>query len=136
MPSTSIGSIIGGITGLGVRDPISGAVNQSMGPVILKRHDRLPALTVQLFGCPVDPSGGTVKFLMRAKGSGTAKVNAAASFVGTPTVSNCVVTYGWQAADVDTSGEFEAEFELTVGGITTTFPNTGYLGITIMDDIA
>ena len=40
-------------------------------------------------------------------------------------------------ADVDTAGEFEAEFELTTaGGTTVTFPNMGYLGVTILEDIA
>lgn len=134
---TSVIGIRGGTTGLAVIDPNSGAVIQGMGPVVLKRHDRQPALTVQLGGCPVDPSGGSVKFLMRAKGGSTAKVNASASFVGTPTASNLFVTYAWQAADVDTAGEFEAEFELTTaGGTTVTFPNMGYLGVTILEDIA
>ena len=115
---TSVIGIRGGTTGLAVIDPNSGAVIQGMGPVVLKRHDRQPALTVQLGGCPVDPSGGSVKFLMRAKGGSTAKVNASASFVGTPTASNLFVTYAWQAADVDTCLLLGAGFPFWLGGIT------------------
>lgn len=126
-------------TGLARLDLVSGSVTTLTawsGPIFLKRNDRAPSLIVQLLNVPVDPSGATVKFLMRPKGGTTPKVNASASFVGSPTITSCVVKYDWQAADVDTSGEFEAEFEMTVGGLKTTFPNTGFVGVSIVDDIA
>jgi hypothetical protein len=101
----------------------------------LKRGDRLPSLSATLQtvdGVAVDLTGGTVRFLMRRRGQ-VAKVNAAAVVVVAATGS---VRYDWAAADVDTAGDFEGEFEFkTATGLRETFPNDGPFAVIIAPDI-
>lgn len=101
----------------------------------IKRGDTAPALLYQL--APVlDLTGCTVVFNMRPKGSTTAKVSrGAASVYGTAT--NGQVRYDWASGDTDTSGYFEGEFEVTLtDGSIETYPNYGYIPITVTEDIA
>ena len=103
----------------------------------IKENDTSPVLEVTLQdsdGDAVDVTGATVRFHMRAIGSTTAKVNAAATIV---TAASGVVRYTWQTGDTDTIGEFEGEFQVTFGGgAVQSFPNDGWLRISILDDIA
>ena len=46
------------------------------------------------------------------------------------------VKYVWQTGDTDTAGTFQGEFEVTyTSGEIETFPNDGYIGIEVLDDI-
>lgn len=101
----------------------------------LKRGDSSPSLVYALTPASVVLTGATVRFNMRLAGGAT-KVSRAAAVVvtatGTPTVR-----YDWNAADVDTAGFYEAEFEVTyAGGAVETFPNSDFIRVQIAGDIA
>lgn len=105
-----------------------------MADIVLKKGDRLPVVkaTLKDVNGAVDLTGTTVKFIMR--NGGVVKINAAAviesAVAGT-------VKYEWALADVDTAGQFRAEFEVTDGtGKKLTFPNDRYLSVEILEDIA
>lgn len=66
-------------------------------------------------GTPVDLTGATVTFKMRALNSTTLKVNTAATVV---TPSAGTVRYDWASADVDTAGQFLVWWVVTIGGKT------------------
>jgi len=47
-----------------------------------------------------------------------------------------LVRYNWTAADTDTVGSYQAEFEVTYADASIeTFPNDGYIRVEIIDDI-
>jgi hypothetical protein len=101
----------------------------------LKRGDTSPSLVYALTPTGVVLTGATVRFNMRLAG-GAVKVSRAAAVIvtetGTPTVR-----YDWQAANVDTAGFYEAEFEVTyAGGAVETFPNADFIAVQIGGDIA
>ena len=101
----------------------------------LKRGDTSPSLLYSLDPPTIDLTAATVRFNMRDS-SGAVKINRAAAVVvtatGTPTVR-----YDWQAADTDTAGFFEAEFEVTYsGGAVETCPNDSFIRVSITGDIA
>ena len=75
---------------------------------------RLPSITgtITVDGDAVDLTGKTVTFKMRAVGSATLKVSAAASIV-TPPGSDGAVRYDWGATDLDTAGDYLAWWEVT-----------------------
>lgn len=103
----------------------------------IKQNDTLPAISAQLVdadGTVPDITGATVKFIMRLTSGGAAKVDASATIV---TAATANVKYGWIGADTDTVGDYEGEFEVTLatGGIQT-YPNSKYIPIKVMDDIA
>lgn len=103
-----------------------------------KRHDTAPTLQVALTdGSGNKPPGtlvgGSVKFIMRATGSSVPKVNATASI---DDATNWLVSYSPIAADTDTSGDYQAEFQVTYASTKKqTFPDPDYLLITITDDL-
>lgn len=75
-----------------------------------------------------------VDFHMKDPRADTAKVDAAGSI---DDAANGKVSYQWVASDVDTEGEYEAEFEVTWSdGDTETFPKDGYLDLKILDTLA
>jgi hypothetical protein len=97
----------------------------------LKVGDTSPALKCSVLPKTVDLTGATVQFSMRASPGGAIKVNKAAAAVVTATV-NPAVSYDWQAANVDTEGEFDAEFLVTYpGGKKETFPNSEFIKVII-----
>lgn len=108
-----------------------------MATFYIKQNDTSPALGATLKdgdGNAVDLSGATVRFHMRARGATTAKVDAAATVTGASTGE---VSYAWIAADTDTAGKFQAEFEVTYADTTVeTFPNNGYITVDIDGDLA
>jgi hypothetical protein len=80
--------------------------------------NRNPSITETITtagGTPVDLTGATVAFKMRAVGSATLKVNAAATIVS-PTLGQ--VRYDWAAIDVDTAGQYLVWWTVTVGSNT------------------
>lgn len=103
----------------------------------IKQNDTSPALQVTLKdanGSAIDLSASTVRFHMREIGATTAKVDASATVAD---ADNGIVYYSWSAADTDTMGSFEAEFEVTfAGGEVESFPNNRFIQVEITDDIA
>lgn len=103
----------------------------------IKQNDTSPALQATLkdgLGAVVDLTGASIRFHMRKTGDTTAKVDAAAVIEN---ADNGLVYYSWVAADTDTIGSYEAEFEVTfTGGEIETFPNNRFIEVEITDDIA
>lgn len=66
------------------------------------------------------PAGATVTFSMRAVGSSTLKVSAAAATVVSEPLNQ--VRYDWAAADVDTAGDYLGWFTVTISGQTEDTP--------------
>lgn len=62
---------------------------------------------------PLDITGSTVTFNMRESFSDTVKVSSAGSIVD---ATKGQISYEWQAADVDTQGEYKAWWELDLFG--------------------
>lgn len=102
----------------------------------IKQNDTVPSLRAALengSGDAVDLTGATCQFHMRPLGSTTITVDASAQIV---TEATGIVQYNWIAADTDTVGSYQAEFEVTYSdGTIETFPNNGYIRVEITDDI-
>lgn len=59
-----------------------------------------------------------------------------AASVVSPATSG-IVQYAWSGSDTATAGMYSAEFEITFGdGKIETFPNSDYIRVEILDDIA
>lgn len=102
-----------------------------MATFSIKRNDTSPALEYTL-SPEVDLTAASVRFHMRLRGGAT-KVDAAATIV---TVNPGVVRYDFVAANTDTAGIYDAEFEITYSDSTLeTFPNVGYIAVKIDADI-
>ena len=103
----------------------------------IKQNDTSPAMLATLKDAddnPVDLTGASIRFHMRKVGSTTVKVDADATIVDD---DGGQVRYTWVAADTDTVGAYQAEFEVTfTGGGIETFPNNGFILVEITDDIA
>ncbi len=103
----------------------------------IKQNDTAPSLRANLKqgdNDPIDLSNATVRFHMRAVGSSYAVVDKDAVVAN---AGSGIVQYNWEQADTATVGEYQAEFEVTYpGGEVETFPNGGFLGVTVTDDIA
>jgi hypothetical protein len=71
---------------------------------------------------------------MRKLGESSAKVDAAAAVTGATTGD---IQYTWIGANTDTVGSYEGEIQVTfAGGGVQTYPNSRYIEIEIVDDIA
>lgn len=106
-----------------------------MNTFTTKQHDTrtaLKAIHKDSTGTPVNLTGATVKFLMKSA-AGVVKVNRLAE------IHNAVggeVWVVWQASEVDTTGVYRGEFEVTYAdGKIETFPNSGYIVINIEPDL-
>lgn len=103
----------------------------------VKQNDTSPAMLATLQdadGNAVDITGASVRFHMRAIGSNQTTVDDVATIV---TADSGIVRYDWDAADTDTVGSYQAEFEVTYADASIeTFPNDGYIRVEITDDIA
>ena len=102
----------------------------------IKQNDTVPSLRAALengSGDAVDLTNATCNFHMRPLGGTTITVDASAQIV---TEATGIVQYNWIAADTDTVGSYQAEFEVTYpDGTIETFPNNGYIRVEITDDI-
>lgn len=111
-----------------------------MADYTIKAHDRLPSIaaTLSASGAPLNLTGATVKFIMRAKPAGngatpSAKVNAAAVVVD---AANGLVRYDWLAVDTDTPGSFQAEWQITWSdGKKQTVPTLTYHTVDVLADL-
>jgi hypothetical protein len=102
----------------------------------IKQNDTTPSLRAALKngdGDAVDLTNATCRFHMREIGKTAITVDSAAQIV---TEATGIVQYNWVAADTDTVGSYQGEFEVTYPDSTIeTFPNNGYIRIEITDDI-
>jgi hypothetical protein len=101
-----------------------------------KQNDTGPTNITTLLdrdGNAANLTGATaVRFHMRR--GGDIKIDASAEVVDEATGQ---VRYLRTAADTDTAGDFEAEYEVTYSnGHVQTFPEDGYIGVSIIDDVA
>lgn len=103
----------------------------------IKQNDTSPSLDVALQddrGRPVDISGATVVFHMRNTADDSVKITSGVVTILSSTLGQ--VRYGWSAANTDTAGNFEAEFQVTFsGGGIQTFPSDTYIDVIITDDV-
>ena len=104
----------------------------------IKQNDTAPSIAITVINkstkLPLSLVGATAKFSMRIPGSAVAKVSGVAANVYD--AANGKIKYDWTATDTNTIGEYEAEFEVVLqGGGIVTFPQDGYIKITILDDI-
>lgn len=104
--------------------------------IFVKKDDRRPHAAATLkdaLGVAVNVSGMTVKFIMTPVGGTVPKVNAAAAIVDGP---NGKVEYAWLVGDTDTAGNYKGEFEVTdAAGKKMTFPNDGYIDVSVVADL-
>jgi hypothetical protein len=102
----------------------------------IKQNDTAPVIqgtAKTRAGAVIDITGATIRFHMNDS-TGTNKVDAAGSVVDGP---NGVMKYEWSAADTDTVGTFDGEFEVTYADSKIeTFPNDGHITVVITDDLA
>lgn len=107
-----------------------------MSAFYIKQNDTVPSIRASLengSGNAVDLIDATVNFHMRTIGGTAVTTDAAATVVN---AASGIVQYDWLAADTDTIGSYQAEFEVTYpDGTVETFPNNGYIRVEIIDDI-
>lgn len=108
-----------------------------MADFTIKRNDtskKIEATLKDVNKVAVDLTGATVRFHMRKKADGSAKVGAGATIV---VAASGTVEYSWLAADTDATGIYEAEWQVTFsGGLIETFPNGGYIEVEVKEDVA
>jgi hypothetical protein len=107
-----------------------------MSTFYMKQNDTQPRMLATLqdgSGNAINLTSATVRFHMRTL-AGNLKTDASATIV---TAVSGLVRYDWAAADTNTVGTYQAEFEVTYADNTVeTFPNNSYIRVEITDDIA
>lgn len=106
----------------------------------MKAHDRLPSIQAALTTGPTTApvpvnltTATSVDFIMRVTAGGSTKVNAPAVIAD---ATGGVVRYDWLAADTDTPGQYQAEWEVTwADGKQQTFPTLTYHSVEILADL-
>jgi hypothetical protein len=99
----------------------------------IKRGDTGPSIRYSLLPATITIAGATVRFQMRAIGSGQTLIDAVATII---TPSPPVVQYDWQAGDTDTAGIYQAEWRVEYADSSVeTFPNRGFVQVNVNDDI-
>ena len=96
----------------------------------IKQGDTRPIIQGTVLA-PVSLTGATVRFLMRLRSDASSKVAAAGVVTSVLTME-----YSWVAADTDTPGIYEAEFEVTFSnGKIETYPNFEYIIVTVLAEV-
>lgn len=105
-----------------------------------KRNDTGPPITIACLdgNTPQNLTGATsAKFIMGtidASGVSTQKVTGTMTFDADRTTGR--VTYDWGVSDLNATGEYKAEVEITwSNGDKQTFPSEGYLSIIVVADV-
>lgn len=102
----------------------------------VKRGDagtKIRATLLDRDGSPVDLTGCSVRFIMRAPSAAGAKVDAPAAIED---AAAGTVAYTWAASDLDTPGTYHAEWQVTFGaGAVQTFPSDQYLIVKVLADL-
>jgi hypothetical protein len=105
-----------------------------------KRNDTGPPITIVCLdgNTPQNLTTATsAKFLMgsiNAAGVSTVKVQGSMTFDADRTTGR--VTYTWGATDLDTTGDFKVEVEITyANGSKQTFPSDSYLTVSVLADV-
>lgn len=103
----------------------------------IKQNDTSPSLGAQLLDGSkqiIDLTGCSVRFHMKIAGSTTVAVD------GTAVVTNGTegrVAYEWSTGDTQTAANYQGEFEVTYpNGTVETFPNSGYIVVRVLPEIA
>jgi hypothetical protein len=105
----------------------------------IKQNDTSPSLSAVLSvdGVPlVIPAGASVTFFMRARcpaGSTSGAVAAAGVVVNGATGS---VRYDWAVGNTAVAGQFNGEFKVSVAGMVTTYPSSGYIPVNVTPDLS
>ena len=104
----------------------------------IKQNDTRPELDVFLRDDKdrsINVTGATVKFNMRNSADNTVKIDTGSVTTVSSTAGR--VKYSFTAANTDTAGNFEGEYQVTfVGGLVETIPNDGFIKVIITDDVA
>lgn len=101
----------------------------------IKVGDLLPAIRAQLLGAggSIQKLYGTaVEFHMK-DADGVVVTHAQATIENE---ARGIVRYDWTEPDTDEAGTFVGEFEVSAGGKTMTFPNSGNITIIMTDELA
>ena len=103
----------------------------------IKQNDTAPSLDAILHddrGRSVNLTGATLVFHLRDTADDSVKVSA--GIVTVLSATRGEVRYNWSAANTDTAGSYEGEFQVTLssGGIQT-YPNNGYINIIMLEDV-
>lgn len=102
----------------------------------IKTNDTSPKLAVTLQDAnsvPVNISGATVRFHMKAFGATSLKTDAPMTITN---ATGGIVQYSWVAADTNLAGTYYGEVEVTYPDSSIeTFPNNGYFTIIVKEDL-
>lgn len=105
----------------------------------VKQGDHGETLRVRLLDRnddPVNLTGATVRFLVRASNADEAKIDAEATPDADQTENTGYVDYTFTEDDLDTQGIYRAEWEVTYsGGAVETFPTPGFDHINVGPDL-
>lgn len=111
-----------------------------MSDVVMKVNDLLPTLDATLKDADgeYDLTGDTVRFVMRSSGGTViADQTSTGSNVTILGATSGRVRFTWQSTEVDTPGNFLAEFEtLSSDSKRLTFPNAGHIEIVFKPETA
>lgn len=107
-----------------------------MADLAIRQGDTLPAMATTI----LDPYDGvfdltdcSVMFVLRAMNASAPIVHRAATIIAARAGT---VEYSWQAGDTATTGIFAAVFIITTGdGGTYTYPNDGYLEVSVEENL-
>jgi hypothetical protein len=105
----------------------------SLETVSVKAHDIGVLFSDTLTATGFDFSGSTVKFLLKNVTAGT--VISKTAVLDTGVVGSATVHYTTVATDLDVSGTYSQEWEITKGGNVLSFPSTGYNKVVILADL-
>ena len=106
---------------------------------IIKRHDTRVTPRVRFLDeqqQPIVLTGLTVRYTLRALGTTTLKINRATATIPDQLVTPGEAFYQPVAADVDTAGLYEEEWEIDYGsGSKESFPVKAQIIVSILEDL-